>query len=422
MRRDFLAGTLRLRQGTVTGMSPTESRSRNDNRRNLAVLSVASAGWAFSFGLGAPLASLWLNDAGCSAKIIGLNTSIYYFGIAVASLFVPMLMRGNGRACVVTGMVIDALTTALFPWGMNLPGWFALRLAGGIGSALSLIPMETQVNQNAPPDRRARDFGVYAFSVALGIGLGSVVGVSLYPVSPYFTFVGGGLVTLAAAGLVLWCWPTVHAATIESSSGVPLAFRANLLSFGTAWVQGFLEGGMMTFLSLYLLTIGFTEANVSGFLGGLFLGVVLSQLPLAWLADRLGRLRVLLACHGIPLAGLLIVPACGGAVGLGVWLFVLGACCGALYPLGLVLLGERVPTNSLAKANAWYLAINCAGSLSGPVLVGFVIDLLGQRAQFAAGAVVIVLVVSAGLACYRKRAEQSLPAADADSLESRPAA
>jgi MFS family permease len=400
-------------------MSRPEIRPPDRPRRTLALLSVASAGWAFSFGLGAPLASLWLHEAGRSAKVVGLNTSVYYLGVAVASLLVPGLMRRGGRACVVAGMVLDALATALFPWGANLAGWFALRLAGGVGSALSLIPMETLVNCNAPPDRRARDFGVYAFSVALGVGLGSVVGVTLYPLSPHFTFVVGGLVTLAAAGLVHRGWPAVELGAEAKSSDAPPALGANLMSFGTAWLQGFLEGGMMTFLSIYLLGIGYTEANVSGFLGGLFLGVVLSQLPLACLADRLGHLRILLACHAVLFAGLLLIPLCGGAVGLGVWLFLLGACCGALYPLGLVLLGERVAPCSLAKANAWYLAINCAGSLSGPLLLGLTIDLFGQRAQFATGAITVALIVGAGLARYRGSESRALPGTD--SVEPRPA-
>ena len=55
------------------------------SRRALLLVSLASLGWAFSFGLGAPLASLVLKDAGCSARTIGLNTSLYYLGVAVAA-------------------------------------------------------------------------------------------------------------------------------------------------------------------------------------------------------------------------------------------------------------------------------------------------------------------------------------------------
>jgi MFS-type transporter involved in bile tolerance (Atg22 family) len=55
-----------------------------------------------------------------------------------------------------------------------------------------------------------------------------------------------------------------------------------------------------------------------------------------------------------------------------------------------------VPEGSLARANAWYLASNCAGSLCGPVLMGLAIDLFGRLAQFgmAAGAIVMIVGVS----------------------------
>jgi MFS family permease len=358
-------------------------------------------GWAFSFGLGAPLASLWLSSAGCSSEAIGWNTSAYYLGVAVVAAFVPWLMRHNVRACVIAGMLADAFATAAFPFCHGTLAWTALRLLGGAGTALSLIPMETLVNHNAPPHRRARDFGVYAVSVAVGIALGNVAGLQMYHNTPRLAFVVGGLVTLVATH-VAWRAVPVHdlPGLRPATAGAPPVEAppmgpATFLGFGTAWAQGFLEGGMFSFLSIYLLHLGYTEASASGFVGALLLGVVLAQLPVAWLADRLGRLRVLLACHAVVLAGLLSFPFCIAPVPLGAWLFLLGACCGALYPLGLALLGERVPASGLARANAWYLGSNCAGSLTGPVLLGLAIDHFGQRAQFAAGAGAVVAVVAA---------------------------
>jgi MFS family permease len=367
--------------------------SATASRRYLALLSLASLGWAFSFGLGAPLASLWLKDAGLNAGAIGLNTSLYYLGVALASPLVPCLMRRGSRACVLAGMLLDAFTTAVFPLCNTVIAWHLLRVIGGIGTALSLIPMETLVNHNAPPDRRARDFGVYAVSVALGITLGSVVGLPLFPHAPRLTFALGGLVTLLATAVVWFAVPPRHAHE-DARGGGRLPWRGGLLGFGTAWVQGFLEGGTLTFLSIYLLSLGHSEPTVSALLGALFAGVVLAQLPVAWLADRLGRLRVLLACHGLVLAGLVCVPWTRPLVPLGGFLFLLGACCGALYPLGLALLGERVARADLAKANAWYLASNCAGSLSGPIVLGLVIDGFGLAAQFAAGALAIGVVLA----------------------------
>lgn len=363
--------------------------------RPLLLVSLASLGWAVSFGLGAPLASLWLRDAGCSARAIGLNTSIYYLGVAVAAPVVPWLMRRHNRTCVVIGMLLDAVTTALFPFATNLFTWHVLRLAGGIGTALSLIPMETFVNHHAPPERRARDFAVYAFCVALGIGVGSVVGLGLYPVVPRLAFALGGLITLLSIGLAWTPMPGRHEVT-EAPSATP-PWRENLFSLGTAWAQGFLEGGTLTFLSLYLLHLHHGEGTVSVLMGGLFAGVLLAQLPVAWLADRCGRWHVLLACHAVVLLGMVCVPWLRSPLPIGVWLFVLGAACGALYPLGLAVLGERVPPRAMARANAWYLSCNCAGSLIGPILMGVVIDLFGLSSQFVVGGCAVVLVLSSFL-------------------------
>jgi MFS family permease len=365
--------------------------------RDMRVLCLASAGWAFSFGLGAPLASRWLDDAGLSAKLVGLNTSAYYLGIALAAITVPWLMARVNRGCLVAGMVVDAVVTAAFPWTDSVVGWFLLRLAGGVGGAMALIPLETRVNHNAPPEYRARAFGWYAFSVALGVGLGAVTGLPLYPLAPRRAFALGGLVTLAAAVLA-WAGLPSEGGPVEScETGSGLALSRHLLSLGTAWAQGFLEGGTITFLALYLLKLGHTEAAVSGLMGGLFLGVVIIQVPVAWLADRLGRLRVLVGCHLVLLSGLAFLPWCFDFTTIAVWLFIVGACCAALYPLGLALLGDGVAPGAMARANAWYLACNCAGSLSGPVLIGLAIDLFGQRSLFAAAAAAVVLVLVAGL-------------------------
>jgi MFS family permease len=203
------------------------------------------------------------------------------------------------------------------------------------------------------------------------------------------------------SAIVAWIgWPEGQAFQPDEVSQVrleSLTYGANALSYGTAWVQGLLEGGLITFLSIYLLGQGYSEGGVSLLVGGLFAGVILSQLPLAWLADRLGRLYVLLGCHVFLMTALLLVRWCPGTPILAASMFLLGTCCGALYPLGLALLGERVPPAGLARANAWYLASNCAGSLCGPVLFGWAIEWFGQPSQFLAGTIAVAVVLGLGI-------------------------
>lgn len=371
----------------------------NSVARTLTVTCVATACWSFGFGLSAPLCSLWLKDGGYSATVIGLNTGVYYTGIILAAGFVPGLMRRMGQGCTIAGMAISGFAVALFPWTDSLTAWHGLRLMHGLAAAMSLIPMETLTNQHPPPEHRARNFGFYAFSVALGWALGNFVGLQLYPAAPRFAFVLGGTISFCGAAVALLWMPSTATATEERQEHTPLEWRRTFFGFGSAWSQGYLEGGMVALLPVYLLAIGLTSDGVSWLTSGIMIGVILFQVPVAWLADRWGRSAVLLGCYAVVALGLALLPFCGVSPWLAIWLFLVGACSGAYYPLGLAIIGERVPNSGLARANAYFLAINCLGSLTGPVITGAAMDLFGNRAMFAAGeaAVLFILIVSAAM-------------------------
>jgi MFS family permease len=378
--------------------------------RPLAVLCVCAASWAFNFGLGAPLTSLWLRDAneaetihgltivsqslGGIDTVIGLNTGIYYLGIALAAAVVPGMMRRWGSGCPAAGMFLSGLVVALLPWSGHIGVWFLLRFVHGIAGAMSLVPLETFVNRESAADVRARNFGYYAFSVALGWALGNLVGLQMYEETPGLALVIGGLAGFVAGGILLGflSWPAEPKASRTTAGSIPL--RRHFLSYGSAWSQGFLEGGMVAFLAVYLLFLGLSENRVSWLTSGIMVGVILFQVPVAWLADRLGRTAVLLGCYAVSGMGLAFLTVCGDSVWLMLWLFLVGACSGAFYPLGLAILGEDVPENQLARASAWYLAINCCGSLIGPVVSGMAMDRFGKPAMFvmALAALAVVLI------------------------------
>jgi MFS family permease len=380
------------------------------------VLCLTSFGWSFSFGLGAPLASLWLEDAGYSHGLAGVNTGVYYLGIAVTALFIPPLMTRLQRYCPAAGMLLSGVAVALFPFGGGPPGWLILRAVNGIGGAMSLIPMETLVNQRSNPRQRARNFGFYALSVALGIGLGNVAGLNLYREWPCLAFLLGGIAS-AAAGIVVAVWlpGEIRGADVGRSRSA-IFWRRNLFGFGSAWGQGFLEGGMIAFLPGFLAARGLVDNAVGLLMGATMLGVIVWQLPVAWLADRIGRSAVLLGCYAVTLAGTLVLPSSPGLLSLAALLFLVGACSAAFYPLGLALVGERTPASGVARASACFLGINSLGSCVGPVVAGAAMDHWGWEALFPSGAAavgtVLVVCVANWMLTRPQRAGQAIPCPD----------
>ena len=375
--------------------------------RNLLLICVATAGWSFSFGAGSQLVSQWMNEHGADKIEIGLNHSCHYLGLAVASLAVPWLTRRFGNRAAAVGMLVCGPSLALFPWAGGPIGWYAFRLLNGAASALSLIPLETIVSRDAPPADRARNFAFYGVALTLGGALGMWSGLNLYEFHPRLAFYLGAATPLLGATLLLQWLRTPSAEATTQAPATPIRWRTHFLSFGTAWSQGFLEGGMLAFLALYLETRGFAVDDAGDLLGVTTVGVLLFQLPVSWLADRAGRVPVLLGCYAVVIAGLALAPICPNTATLATCLFIFGGCAGAMYPLGLALLGDRLPEATLARLYAWYLAMECVGSLMGPPVMGGAIDTWGGSAMFPVGiAAVVTVLILCGVA---RRAVSQVP-------------
>ncbi len=217
-------------------------------------------------------------------------------------------------------------------------------------------------------------------------------------------FYCGGLIP-ATAGLLLarLLPPAGSPSNVPLSEDKKAGFR-HFLSYGTAWFQGFLEGGLLAFLSLYLVGLEMSADEAGLLMGVTMVGVIVFQVPVGWLANRLGRLNVLLSCYGVVALGLIIVPLWPASIGLGISLFVLGACSGALYPLALAILADRLPPAGLPRAYAWFLAMECVGSQMGTRLMGKARDLWGETSMFRMGLVALIGILGtwAALAIWQR--------------------
>jgi MFS family permease len=230
--------------------------------------------------------------------------------------------------------------------------------------------------------------------MALGIAAGTGLGLQYVADVPYLVFGLAGVPALAAGGLIAMC-PASFVPPAEEGGDCPeLTVRRNLLTYGSAWAQGFLEGGMVGHLAVYLLFLGMSEGATSWVVSGIMIGIIVSQVPVALLADRFGRTATLLACYAGTLAALTVMPFCGPSAYLVAALLAAGACSTAFYPLGVTLLGERLPPSALARGNARFLMVNCLGSLTGPAVAGAAMDLFGKPALFVSGQGAVLLVLA----------------------------
>jgi MFS family permease len=162
-------------------------------------------------------------------------------------------------------------------------------------------------------------------------------------------------------------------------------------------------------LPVYLRDIGYNDDATGLLLGGAVLGGIVAQVPLAWLADRFGKRPIAYGCVASTALGLWVLPSCVAVVPLLGWLFVVGAGGSAFYPLGLAIMSERVQPAARGRASAWFLGVNCLGSLVGPAVTGAAMDQFGRPSLFvvAAASVSAILVVWTASVLVRFRAGHS---------------
>lgn len=364
----------------------------------LLLICATCLGWAFSFGLGTQVITHWLNELDVSDTVIGVCQSFYYLGVALGSCAVPWMNRRFGPIrCAALGLVLSGVTLAVFPWTDAIWLWYSLRLLSGWAGAMTLVPLETLVSRDSPIDQKTRNFGCYGVALTVGGAIGIGIGLHLCGPGETRPFYLGAIVPIAVSVLFFAGMARYPQRRASDERKYPLGWRRNFLSYGTAWCQGFLEGGMLVFLSLFLVTRGFSTDEAGVFMGVTMVGVILFQIPVAWLADRLGRTPILLGCYAVVAVTLVAIPWLSNSIVLAVGLFCFGACSGAMYPLGLALLGDRMPEAGLARAYAWYLAVECVGSQLGAAAMGKARDRWGDASMFTVGLAAMLLVLTAWL-------------------------
>ncbi len=348
------------------------------NMRLLAGLLFAVSVVGFSLGASLPLVSLRLHEAGASTLEIGVLSAIPAAGMMLSAFLVDFCCRHFTRRtlyllcfslCAVSIALLESAFGSLWLLGL-------LRLGLGLGMGIAIILGESWVNELCPEHNRGKIMALYATSFTgfqvLGPAMLAVLGAD----SPWIT-----AVVTACYGLALLCIVLtvpndyVEHEEGEKSFGLAGFFRVAPALCVAVLFFSFFDAVVLSLLPVYASSHGFAIGVAALMVTVVFAGDMLFQLPLGWLADRVERTGLHLACGlvamavGIGLPWLLNMP----------WLLwpllvLLGAVAGGIYTLALVLIGQRFKGQDLVTANASVGLLWGVGSLAGPLLSGAAMD------------------------------------------------
>ncbi len=234
---------------------------------------------------------------------------------------------------------------------------------------------EFWISAAAPRGQRGLVLGIYATFLALGFAAGPTL-LSLTGTEGASPFVVAAVITAAAGLPVVWAGEPETGFDQPGRPKLGPIFKAAPVAVIAALLFGCIETGLNGLLPVFGLRSGFSQAWATFQLTLFALGNVVFPVPIGMLADRTGKIRLLVWFSLIGLFGALILPGLAEnravyALGLFIW----GGVVGGLYTVGLAALAEQFHGERLAAANAAYIMMYALGMILGPPLLGLGLDL-----------------------------------------------
>lgn len=371
--------------------------------KQLSTLYSLSLLFGIALGLFNPLMSTFMEQQQVSQIWIGINSTVYFLAIAIATPIVNQLLRQWGiRPVLLLGLLLMGLSGSAFPLTKQLSLWFILRIVMGFGVCGFLIGGQTALNHFSHESSRARVNGLYFMAMGLGFIIGPALGPRFYNISPQLAFLMGGAVN--AIALIVVGFYLRQKITLETSSNsllLPLLKQFKFPIHG-AFAYGMAEATLITLYPVFLLRQNYTVEQMGLTLAVFVLGSLVSTVPVTNLADRWDKVSVLFGCVSIGIIASLGLTVIDNYSLILMFSMLAGASIGPVYPLCLALLGQQVKSKDLGAGTALFTTTYSLGNATGPIVSSFMMEILGNRFIFSAFIPIYIVLLLRMLAKEKK--------------------
>jgi MFS family permease len=127
---------------------------------------------------------------------------------------------------------------------------------------------------------------------------------------------------------------------------------------------------MLGFLSVYGVQSGLSFEAGAILITALSFGNVFFQIPIGWIADKIGKTPMMMVCFVLSILGLVILPFLVNSTWVWPLMLFLGASGFGIYTIGLAQLGDRFRGADLIAGTSAFSTAWGLGALTGSVVCG----------------------------------------------------
>ena len=329
----------------------------------------------------------------------------YFLGFIIGSRMAPEIIRrvGHVRAFAALASLVSA-AFILYPAIPDPVAWTVLRIIVGVCLSGVYVVAESWLNDISTNETRGQALSAYLIVQMLGI-ISAQAFVNLADPSGYTLFVVMSvLVSISFAPILL----SVSAAPVfETTKRMTLLELYKVSPLGC--VGSFFLGGIFAAQfgmgAVFATAKGLSLADLSLFVSMMYVGGLLMQYPLGFISDRMDRRNLIVWITGA--GGVILLLGASFTDNFYVLLFLafaMGGIANPLYSLLIAYTNDYLQPEDMPAASSGLVLLTGLGSVTGPVLVGFLMTTYGADSYLFFIAALFLAITLYGLFRMTKRA------------------
>jgi MFS family permease len=337
-----------------------------------------------AFGLQSYVVPVRAVAEGWSTQTIAMIATGYTVGFTLSCIVTPkfVLLVGHVRVFValITLLAIGILLCALV---VDWRAWMLFRAVSGFAIAGSYLIIESWLNERVTNDNRGSIFSVYLITTMVGTIGGQYLVPLGDPTNTSLFILCGIIFSVALLPTALTSSP-LPAPPTQARFNVPTLYRRSPVAVIGAFLAGALSGAWLNLGGVFTQRTGLTTAEGATLLASVLIGSALSQIPIGRASDRMDRRRVMVACGAFGALSCLVMAAVSG--GPTVVLYLVAACVGAvifpIYALNVAHANDLAQPDEYVEVSSGMMIVYGFGTISGPLMVGPIMDRFGPGSLF----------------------------------------
>ncbi len=335
-----------------------------------------------------------------SAPTMGFVMAGYFAGFLGGAQATPWLLRrvGHVRVFAAFGSLISA-AFIIFAAVVDPIAWTIMRFVVGFCFSGVYVVAESWLNDSSTNETRGRTLSAYLMMQMLGIITAQAL-INVADPGGYDLFVIMSVaVSISFAPMLLSASPAPVFSTTRRMSLAQL-FRTSPLGCVGTFLLGAVFAAQFGMGPVFGTSIGLSTAEISVFIGAIYLGGLVLQYPIGYASDRMDRRKLIAIVTLVGTGGCLVALVFGGSFyALVLTAFLIGGTSNPLYSLIIAHTNDFLANEDMASASGGLIVLNGVGAAGTPIFVGYLMQEFGSAAFLVFIAVMMGLI--AAYAMYR---------------------